>query len=141
MYLLNIKLHKFIGFFLFFLFLFSFFAISKNANAQACVPTPENYNCYGLTEAANETGLNANSDIPTTAGKVIGAGLSFIGVLFFILMIYGGILWMTAHGNDQQVGKAKDLITAAIIGMIIVLSAYAITAFIGTELTAPVPAG
>lgn len=43
-------------------------------------------------------------------------------------------MWMTAGGDEQKVTKAKDLITQAVIGLIVVLAAYAITAFIGTEL-------
>jgi flagellar basal body-associated protein FliL len=42
---------------------------------------------------------------------------------------------MTARGNDQQVEKAKNLIIQSIIGLIIILSAYAITAFVGRKLT------
>jgi len=68
-------------------------------------------------------------------GKIVGAALAFVGVLFFLLMIYGGILWMTARGNEQQVGKAKELIISAVIGLIIVLSAYAITVYVGGALT------
>lgn len=75
------------------------------------------------------------TDIPTTIGKVVGAGLAFIGIIFFILMIYGGFTWMMAKGNEQQVAKAKELIYAAVIGLIIVLAAYAITAYIGGQLT------
>ena len=74
-------------------------------------------------------------DPPAILGSVIGAALSFIGILFFVLMIYGGITWMTAAGNQQQIDKAKNLIISAIIGLIIVMAAYAITSFIGTTLT------
>jgi len=79
-------------------------------------------------EAVQEGGL------ALVLGKMIGIILSFLGVLFFALMIYGGFLWMTARGNDQQVTNAKELIIAAVIGLIIVLSAYAITAFVGSNL-------
>jgi hypothetical protein len=94
----------------------------------------------GLNAAAGASGLQTSgdgaiTDLPTTIGKIIGTGLSFIGVIFFVLMIYGGIIWMTARGNDQQVQKAKGIMESAIIGLIIVLSAYAITAFIGDQLT------
>ena len=75
------------------------------------------------------------TDIPGAIGRIVGAILAFIGVIFFILMIYGGFMWMTARGNEQQVTRAKDLIMAAIIGLIIVLAAYAITSYIGTALT------
>ena len=74
------------------------------------------------------------TSIPEGIGKVIGAGLSFLGIAFMLLIIYGGFMWMFARGNDQAVGKAKEIITAAVIGLVIVLSAYAITAFIGDNL-------
>ncbi len=48
-----------------------------------------------------------------------------------ILVIYAGILWMTARGNEQQVERAKTLLVQSIIGLVIVFSAYAITRFIG----------
>lgn len=86
---------------------------------------------YGLTDTATQAGLNTGGgSITTLAGRVVGTALSMIGVLFFILMIYGGFLWMTAHGNETQTTKAKDTIIAASIGMIIVLASYAITTFV-----------
>jgi hypothetical protein len=45
-------------------------------------------------------------------------------------MLYAGYNWMTAAGDEQKVEKAKDTITRAIIGIIITVSAYAITYFI-----------
>ncbi|MDI3496162.1 MAG: Type secretion system pilin [Patescibacteria group bacterium] len=97
----------------------------------------------GLDETAGavkafktQTGANANYDnfLQTKAGQIIGTVLSFVGVLFLVLMIYAGILWMTAQGNETQVAKAKNLLMNGIIGLIIVFSAYAITSFIGNEI-------
>jgi hypothetical protein len=95
---------------------------------------------YGLEETLTEGNLKGalnttDTDITSKIGKLIGVVLSFVGVIFFILVIYGGFLWMTARGDSGQVEKAKDLLYAAAIGLIIVLSAYAITAFIGTQIT------
>ncbi len=100
----------------------------------------------GLNTAANQGYLgnpgtedinsdNIITDIPVAIGRIVGLALSFIGLAFFVLMIYGGFIWMFARGNDQDVQKAKDLIQAAIIGLIIVLAAYAFTVFIGNALT------
>jgi hypothetical protein len=72
--------------------------------------------------------------IPGAIGKVLGAGLSLIGIVFLILMIYAGFRWMIARGNEADVEKAKKLIEAAIAGLVIVIAAYAITAFIGNIL-------
>src|SRR3989339_875079 len=87
---------------------------------------------YGLAETAGEAGLTAygGSDLPTLIGKVLGTGLSLVGVLFFGLMIYGGITWMLAKGSAEEEKKALQTIIAAIIGIIIVLSSYAITKFV-----------
>jgi len=91
----------------------------------------------GLETAAGNgfKGVSLVSDVPSAIGKIVGLALSFVGLAFFVLMIYAGFLWMFARGNDQEVQKAKDLIQAAIIGLIIVLAAYAITMFIGNALT------
>jgi len=53
-----------------------------------------------------------------------------MGVIFLILAIYGGFKWMTAAGNEESVEKAKKTITNAILGLVIVLAAYAIVKFI-----------
>ncbi len=100
-------------------------------------------NNYGLDESVKEIpafekkdgSIYTQSFLTTTAGDIIGIVLSFVGVLFFILIIVGGIQWMTAGGSEEKVKKAKTLITNAAIGLIIVLSAYAITNFIGSRLT------
>lgn len=95
----------------------------------------------GLNTTANEvTAYEAEVNqsheyfLQTKAGQVVGAVLSFVGVLFLILMIYAGILWMTSQGNEQQVSKAKGLLVNGIIGIIIVFAAYALTSFIGSEI-------
>lgn len=93
---------------------------------------------YGLNETMQQGDLKealSSTDPRERAGQLIGIVLSFIGVLFLILIIYAGIMWMTASGNDQQINKAKGLIINAVIGLIIVFAAYAITAYVGDLLT------
>ncbi|OGH82902.1 MAG: hypothetical protein A2469_03340 [Candidatus Magasanikbacteria bacterium RIFOXYC2_FULL_40_16] len=91
-------------------------------------------NDYGLGKTAHEAGLdNAISGDKTVAGmvgNVIGQALTLVGVLFLLLMIYGGVIWMIARGNEQQTDKALNTIKAAIIGLAIVVASYAITTFV-----------
>ena len=87
-----------------------------------------------ITAYENQVGQDYNNFLQTKAGQIVGLALSFVGVIFLILMIYAGILWMTAQGNDQQVVKAKSMLINSTIGLIIVFSAYAITVFIGSEI-------
>lgn len=65
-----------------------------------------------------------------TIGRIIKIVLTFVGTIFFALMVYSGFLWMTAQGNEEQVAKAKNIITTATIGMVVVVAAYSITAFV-----------
>ncbi len=86
---------------------------------------------YGAGKAAQTAGLtDVKGDVTDILGNVIGTALTFVGVLFFILMVYAGILWMTSRGNTDQADKALHTITAAIIGLILVIASYAITSFV-----------
>ena len=85
-----------------------------------------------LTQTATEGGL-PTLDLFTTIGTLVNALLGLLGVIFLLLTIYAGFLWMTARGETDQVKKAKNILMQAVIGIIIVTSAYAITAFIGTD--------
>lgn len=58
---------------------------------------------------------------------IIKVALSLLGVIFLVLTVYGGYLWMTAAGNEKQVEKAKDTLKAGVIGLAITLSAYIIS--------------
>ncbi len=87
----------------------------------------------GLDTTATQAGYNSNLKnlTPSNAtSKLIEIILNFLGVIFMGLMIYGGLVWMLAEGNDQEVTKAKNIISAGIIGLIIVIAAYGISYFI-----------
>jgi len=96
----------------------------------------------GLKETGEKTG-HAGSEI-TKAGALGGVGfvlkilLSLSGAIFLGLMIYSGFIWMNARGNDSEVSKAKDTIRNCIIGLLIVMSAYAITSFVGNSIMSAV---
>lgn len=78
-------------------------------------------------------------------GNVVSLGikafLSILGILFIILVILGGYYWMTAGGDETKMTKAKDTLKKAIIGLIIIISAYAITAFVFKALDDTVGSG
>lgn len=88
---------------------------------------------YGLSAAAPAE-LTKTADIPTTIGTVLSTVLAYTGTIFFILVVYAGIMWMMAAGNEENIKKAQGILRTAIIGLIIILSAYAITQFVGTQL-------
>ncbi len=84
----------------------------------------------GLSETAGPAGYDLDSNENTleqTLARNITLVLSLVGVIFLIRIIYGGIIWMTAQGNDEKVAKSKKIIINSIIGLIIVVSAYAVS--------------
>ncbi|MFA6548146.1 MAG: pilin [Candidatus Magasanikbacteria bacterium] len=97
---------------------------------------------YGLKATVDATGgslptsIKGAKTIPELAGIIVNAGLSLVGIIFFLLMLYAGINWMKAMGNTEEVTKAKDMIIQAVIGLVIVMAAYAATNFVFTSLGA-----
>jgi len=86
-----------------------------------------------LRGAGKVSGYNEQTTDTTFAemiGTVIQAALSLVGVIFVTLMVYAGYLWMTARGESDQIEKSKNIIRASIIGLIITMASYGITAFI-----------
>ncbi len=81
-------------------------------------------------------GVGLEDKIETTTGSVVKGVLALVGTVFFGLTVYAGILWMTASGNEERITKAKDILTAAAIGLFITLSAYTITVFVTGSLRA-----
>lgn len=82
---------------------------------------------------AQETGLTS-TDVRTTTASIINVALGLLGMIAVVIFVYGGFLWMTAAGNDEQVTKAKTMMIQAVVGMAIILSAYAIVNFVITNL-------
>lgn len=113
---------------IFFTFIFALPAFAqpqKNPTAAEAVRA-------GLDDTAKyaELEIQEKGSLPTLIGRGIAALLSLIAVLFFVLTIYGGIMWMLARGNEDMTKKAKDTIMAAIAGIIVVMGSYAITTFV-----------
>jgi hypothetical protein len=73
--------------------------------------------------------------------NVIQVMMGFLGVLAVGLVLYGGFIWMTAHGDDQKVLKAKKILQQASIGLAIILSAFAIATYVVRVLSGATGAG
>ena len=69
-------------------------------------------------------------DLSEIVGGIVKVILAILGIIMLVITVYGGLLWGTAQGNDEQVGKAKKMITQGVIGVLITMGAYAITYFV-----------
>lgn len=67
--------------------------------------------------------------------SVIQVLLSILGIIFLILVLYAGFLYLTSQGDKDKAGKAIKLLTQAIIGLVIIIAAYAISTFVIGALT------
>ena len=85
---------------------------------------------------AKSSGLGTKT-LNETVGSLIKSILSVIGLIAICLIIFGGFKWMTSGGSEEKVDEAKKLLYSGIIGLVIILSAYALTTFVlGTLLGA-----
>jgi multidrug transporter EmrE-like cation transporter len=75
------------------------------------------------------TGLGTQ-DIRVTIMRVVRVIIGLVGIIAIIIIIYGGYTWMTSGGNPEKIDKAKKILTNAVIGLVIILSAFAIVSFI-----------
>ena len=78
---------------------------------------------------SSQAGLS-KGDLPSLVGKILRAFLGLLGSVFVVLTIYAGFLWMTAAGNEEQIGKAKKMLVSAVIGLVIIMMAWVITGFV-----------
>lgn len=60
------------------------------------------------------------------ATSLYGIGLSFIGVVALLFIVYGGFLILTSQGNPEQINRGKSYITYSIIGVILGVAGYAL---------------
>ncbi len=86
-------------------------------------------------EYATATGLGTQ-DIRVTIANIIRVFLGLLGVVAVALIIYGGYLYMTAEGVPEKIERAKKLLISALIGLVIILSAFAIASFVLSRLVA-----
>lgn len=104
--------------------------ILKNVSILAITLLP-NVALAALDKPAPLGGLSTEG-LSATITKILNAVLGLVGVIALAVILYGGFRWMTAGGNEETVGEAKKIITAGVIGLIIVVMAWAVVSFVIT---------
>ncbi len=103
-----------------------------------------------LNQTAGQAGYSTASGEDIRLAEVIGDVifylLGLLGVIFFVLIIYGGVIWMTAGGNEQHIEKAHKIIVNAAGGLVVIFLSGIITWFVidilfkaTTPVTTPTP--
>jgi cytochrome bd-type quinol oxidase subunit 2 len=99
------------------------FAAFLNTNTQDLIQGHANV-------SAVNGGYETSGDIYALSQTIINGFLALVGVILLAYLLSAGYKWMTAHGEEEKVTEAKDTIKRAIVGVIIIVAAYAISVFV-----------
>ncbi len=87
----------------------------------------------GFTTAGD--GIFKGGSIPQLVGGVLNGLFAVLGLIFLGLMVYGGMLWLLSEGQEKKVNAARGFIFHSVVGLILILAAFAITNFVVIQLT------
>jgi hypothetical protein len=79
-----------------------------------------------------------SQDLKVTIENIIRIIVGFLGIITILIILMGGFKWMTSGGSEDKIGEAKKLISAGVVGLVVVLAAYAIASFVVNSLTTAV---
>ena len=85
---------------------------------------------WGINDFTNSNINLGSKPLRETIGGVVNIVLGFLGILATLGIIIGGFVMMTSGGNAEKSQSGKNGVTAGLIGLIIVLTAYAISRFV-----------
>lgn len=85
--------------------------------------------------AVSLTSPLGGASIPVIIGRVIRALLGLSGSAALLMLLYGGFIWLTSGGKPEAIKKGKDTIVWAIIGLVVIFSAFVIVSFVLQALT------
>ncbi len=114
--------------------------LNLTPHAQAATGALTAEELFGGTEQgdgsdfAGAAGLSSGNLVDAIS-SIIRVAIGFLGIIAVLIILIGGFKWMTSGGNEDKVKKAKALIFQGIIGLVIVLSSYAIASFVITSIT------
>jgi hypothetical protein len=112
----------------FFLVIFTLFVFFTPIIVSATV------DIFGIRTIEDETHLT-NEDPRALSVRIINIALSFLGIIAVIIILFGGFKWMTAGGNQEEVGKAKKILIAGLIGLIVILLSWGVSSWVITEVS------
>jgi len=115
------------------------FAASLGLAATLTLPAmalaQDSINANDLGVGAIQSSIKLGSgDVRQTAARIINVALGFLGIIAVVIVLLGGFKYMISGGNEEKTAEAKKLIVSGIIGLAIILSAWAITSFVISRL-------
>jgi len=116
------------------LFLPIFLSLLIITSANAALITPNKggeLNNNLETAAATTNNYNTATSLEDVISTVIRVILSVLGAIFVLLAFLAGNDWVQAAGNEEKVKKSKDTLRNLLIGLALILIAYALSSGFG----------
>lgn len=83
-----------------------------------------------LNQTAEQSGQTSQRTLPEIIGNIIKWVLGLVGIVLLVMFIYGGVLYATSAGSEEKVETGKKVMLYAIMGIIIIALAFALTNWI-----------
>jgi hypothetical protein len=106
------------------------FVVALPANATGPLVSNDLMGNDEIYDTVSDTTGLGNRDPREIAAAVIRVMLGFLGIIAVLIILYAGFLWMTAAGNEDKISQAKGMMSAGVIGLIIILAAFGIATFV-----------
>ncbi len=90
----------------------------------------QNFGSQHLQTVGDTAHITSSTTLPVLIGNLVRTFIGLLGIIFLVLLIYAGYLWLTAQGDDKKVTHSKDMLKNAVIGLVIITAAYGIASFI-----------
>ncbi|MFA5948446.1 MAG: hypothetical protein WC806_05800 [Candidatus Gracilibacteria bacterium] len=80
----------------------------------------------GDNPAVIAEGTGGETSLRQLVLKMVNYFLTFLGIIAVLMIIYAGVTYVTAAGNDDAIGNAKKIITYSLVGLIVILLSFAV---------------
>lgn len=107
---------------------------------QAVLAASAPSDIFGINPVGQNIGLGGE-DIRLVIARIIRIFLGILGIIAIGITLYGGFVYMTSGGNEEKIAQARKIIVNGVIGIVIILSAFAIASFIINQLASATGAG
>lgn len=118
-------------------FLVPVFAMPALAQTTAADP----FGVSNVSDGLGDTLGDTNQDPREIIGRFIKFALGFLGLIAVAIILIGGFKWMTSGGSEEKTGEAKKLLSAGIIGLIIVLASWGLATWLIDSISTTVTTG
>lgn len=121
------------------LLVMAIFQLSFISNIQRAVAGPLNLNNQeGMTPGSGQIdtafGTNPNKDVREIIVSYVQIFLGLLGLIFVVLIVLAGYKYMMAAGDSKATEDSLSQIKNAVIGLVIILAAYGVTVFVGSQI-------